>query len=33
MDYKLSLIKNAEESDKQRWISYFADAEINVVLN
>ena len=33
MEYKLSQIKNAEEKDKQRWISYFADTEINVVLN
>lgn len=33
MDYQLSQIKNADEHDKQRWISYFADAEINVVLN
>lgn len=33
MEYKLSQIKNADESDKQRWISYFADTEINVVLN
>ncbi|MFZ2324319.1 MAG: glycyl-radical enzyme activating protein [Ignavibacteriaceae bacterium] len=33
MEYKLSHIKNAEDSDKQRWINYFSDAEINVVLN
>ena len=33
MEYKLSQIKNADAHDKQRWISYFTDAEINVVLN
>jgi len=33
MDFKLTEIKNADARDKQRWISYFADAEINVVLN
>lgn len=33
MEYSLSQQKNAEESDKQRWISYFEDEEINVVLN
>ena len=33
MEYKLSQIKNADARDKQRWISYFTDAEINVVLN
>ncbi len=33
MEYKLSHIKNADDSDKQRWINYFIDAEINVVLN
>jgi len=33
MDFKLSKIKNADERDKQRWKSYFTDAEINVVLN
>ena len=33
MEYKLSHIKNAEDSDKQRWINYFSNAEINVVLN
>ena len=33
LEYKLSHIKNAEESDKQKWLSYFADTEITVVLN
>jgi hypothetical protein len=33
MEYKLTQIKNAEDSDKQRWISYFSDTEINVILN
>jgi glycyl-radical enzyme activating protein len=33
MEYKLSQIKNADARDKQRWISYFTDSEINVVLN
>ncbi len=33
MEYKLFHIKTAEESDKQRWLSYFADMEINVVIN
>lgn len=33
IQYKLSHIKNAEESDKQRWINYFSDAGINVELN
>lgn len=33
MQYRLSDIKNAEESDKQRWINYFTDVKINVVLN
>lgn len=33
MHYKLSHINNAEDSDKQRLISYFADSEISVVLN
>ena len=33
MDYKLSHIKNADESNKKRWMSYFSEAEINVVLN
>jgi glycyl-radical enzyme activating protein len=33
MEYKLSQIKNADESDQKRWINYFADEEIKVVLN
>ena len=33
MEYKLSETKNAEESDKQRWMNYFADEQLNVVCN
>jgi pyruvate formate lyase activating enzyme len=33
MEYKLSQIKNADESDKQRWINYFAGEKLNVVCN
>lgn len=33
MDYKLSSIRNADENDKKRWTSFFADAEMKVVLN
>jgi len=33
MEYKLSDIKSAEESDKQRWMNYFAGENLNVVCN
>lgn len=33
IEYKLSQIQSADESDKQRWINYFTTEQINVVCN
>jgi pyruvate formate lyase activating enzyme len=33
MEYKLSETKNADDSDKQRWMSYFSEEQLNVIFN